>query len=56
MLVVFHNLQIGKCWKNKQGEKYVNIWKKRGVFSAFFLYLWLINECFSVKYTVKLEK
>ena len=56
MLVVFHNLQIGRYWKNKAGEKYVKIWKKRAVFSAFLLYLCFKNEGFSVKFTVKVKK
>ena len=56
MLVVFHNLQIGRYWKNKTIEKYVKIWKNVAVFSAFLLYLCFENEGFSVKFTIKVEK
>ena len=55
MLVVFHNLQIGRYWKNRMSEKYVKIWKKWSVFSAFLLYLCFENEGFSVKFTVKVK-
>jgi hypothetical protein len=56
MLVVFHNLQIGRYWKKRMSEKNVKIWKNMDVFSAFLLYLCFKNEGFSVKYTVKLKK
>ena len=56
MLVVFHNLQIGRYWKNKTSEKYVKIWKNSTVFSAFLLYLCFKNEGFSVKFTIKVKR